>query len=236
MNTALFGHQLVNSIQSIVKKGNGWYYTSDDRNFDEKTESVSNLTDFLSQNNHFVRVNSGSIINLSHSKGCIFNEHGGFIIISDKVYSISKKYLLNVKKVYHNYLINKYKIDAASTDKVYPTNNVEKSIIFKKVELSTAKYFIRTGIVTKIYFEDGTEKHYYETLKYFESLFDSTTPFVRISRNCITNIHYIDDFSINSKAKLGEVMIGNVKLSISRRQLTTFKRKVRQVTGHFKKK
>ncbi|MFN3851354.1 MAG: LytTR family transcriptional regulator DNA-binding domain-containing protein [Spirosomataceae bacterium] len=236
MNTALFGHQQVNSIESIVKKGDGWYYSRDERSFEEKTESLPNLTDFLSQNNHFVRVNSGSIINLSHSSGCIFNEQGGFIIVSDKVYSISKKYLLNVKKAYHKYLISKYHIDASNTDKVYPTNNVEKSIIFKKVDLSTAKYFIRTGIITKIYFENGTEKHYYETLKYFESLFDNTTPFVRISRNCIANINYIDDFSINSKAKLGEVIIGNVKLSISRRQLTTFKRKVRQVTGHYKKK
>lgn len=215
----------INTIKILFKKGKCWYYHLD--NLEECHILDCDLDSFLSTYNQFCQISPFHIINFNHVDDYLFSGKNNFLILSGIRYDVTRRYVSKVKTSHVVFLNQKYVSFEPSNKGTWLSRKINKSSSFK-VDVLNIKYLIRQGTITHAYYDNGKKQSFYETLKYFEEQLAPTLPFIRIRRNCIININYLSSYKVDSETKTAEVKIDSLNLGVSRRQLPSFKRKIKK--------
>ena len=99
--------------------------------------------------------------------------------------------------------------------------------------ISNVMYLVRVGAKTQIEYKDGSKSEFYETLSHFEYIFNELKTFIRIHRNCIINLQFVEMYEVCKRSKNAVVTVNGKKFIVSRRSLQQFKQSYRVGTNIF---
>lgn len=204
-------------------------------------------------NDYFVKINGKTVINFNSIAGfCLQGNSNCYFLVGNKFHTISEHYIHEVKKLYGLFLQNRLNNQFCATHARLSTthfstdeeneipkkrggyinsSNIKLELLNKKLDFDKIIYLQRRETLTTVYFEDGTIRHFYDTLYSFEKFLGSNSPFIRIRRNCIINLKHIDYYQSNPQTKIGEVMVASQIFSISRRLFPEFRKKIQFITS-----
>ncbi len=206
-------------IQVIFKKNQKWYLHSDVSSWviiDEDT-----VNELLNRYEQLVFINLNTIINIDYVNGINYIDIAKeCILINGQMHIISKRYMPLLKHVLKEKYPNLFSSIQLHTKESYLRRVNSK----RKVHTQHIKYLLRKGSRTIIFYDDGTSDYFYETLKYFYEYVLEHNDFIKVKRDCIVNIRFINNCKIDTKTKTGEILVDSEVISISRRNLQVFKR------------
>lgn len=216
------------TITVLYRQINQWFY-QDRTNLN--IELIDNIDTFLLENLQFVRINENYIINLNHLEDYSLKGSECFFIVTKIHYKIEGHYIGKVKAALKSFQKRTGVAVLPSSMKglwlhKLRQNQPDKSI-GELIDAINIKYMLRIGTRTYIYYENEKKRHFYETLKYFERNLNINIPLVRVDRNCIINLTYLNSYMVYTQSKTGEVSIDDHLFKISRRQLGSFRKKVK---------
>lgn len=205
-------------IPVLLRKKQNWYIVPTLSS--PKTVFVDDVGVLLYMHRQLVYINNNTIINVEYIDTVLSNIVKEYIVIEGKMYIISPKYMLLLRHL----LKERYPSIYASI------NNHTKGIYLRginsktRIDIENIECLIRKSTQTIIFYKDGTTSYFYETLKYFNENILKRETFIKIRRDCIVNIKHINNFKIDKRNKTGEIYVKSQILSISRRNLTLFKK------------
>ncbi|WP_435355919.1 LytTR family transcriptional regulator DNA-binding domain-containing protein [Emticicia sp. SJ17W-69] len=205
------------TIQVLIRKKNGWYIN--DTDFNIPMIDFEDIESFLAQHNDFVQINLDTIVNLNYINEELSNISKDFLVLAGKIYIITTRYLKKTKSAFRKNILLKNSKEIPNFKGKYLKNN---NII--QLDTKNIRFLVREGSLTKITYQDGTQRSFYQTLKYFDKLLSNEHTFIRVRRDCIINTAYLNHYQINKKNKTGEISIESNVFSISRRNLQSFKK------------
>jgi len=217
MNITLQKFENIDSIQIIIRKRHGWVINENEPNL--PSIDFQNIDNLLTKNLDLVQINLDTIINLNNINQSLSNIEKEYLVVGGKIYIITTRYLKKVKAAFKKKFLLK--------DTKYTPNfkgNYLKSENIVLLEIKNIRYLVRKGSLTTITYNDGSQRCFYQTLKYFDKLLSKELSFIRVRRDCIVNTVYLNNYQINKKTKTGELSIESSTFPISRRNLQSFKK------------
>jgi DNA-binding LytR/AlgR family response regulator len=215
----------VETIKYITKKNNSWVYDTDN----QTSHEISDINSFLSSNIQFIKISAYMIVNLNYVEGYLLNGTSGFMVISGIKFDVARRYISQVRTVHKIFLNQKYS-KVANSEKSKWLSKINPSIDqLNEIGIENIQYLERKGTLTTIHYNDGSKRSFYESLKYFEKIFNNHPFLIRIRRNCIVNVKHTNNYQVNSATKTAKIDIESQKFNISRRQLPAFKRRSKAI-------
>lgn len=217
MNINIQGFENFDTIQVLTRKKNGWY--AYDTDFNIPKINFDDIESFLAHHNDFVQINLDTIVNLNYINEELSSISKDFLVLAGKIHIITTRYLKKTKSAFRKKILIKNSKETPNFKGKYLNNN---NII--QLDVKNIRFLVREGSLTKITYKDGTQRSFYQTLKYFDNLLSNEYTFIRVRRDCIINTAYLNHYQINKKNKTGEISIESNVFSISRRNLQSFKK------------
>lgn len=215
----------INTIPLFIRKGNKWFYSVGDK-FEELLLPNTTLKDVFVSNPQFVQINTYKVLNLNYVEDHIFTGTSGFLVVKGVCHNVPRRFVSRVRTSHKIFVTQKY-IQSKDTNKGIHLSQKPKESFLSTID--QIKYLIRDGSTTLVYYKNNTRSIYYDSLNFFENLFDTKSPFLRINRNCLVNINRLDSYQLDTKAKTGIVLINNQIFKISRRAFYEFKREILKI-------
>lgn len=216
MNINLEKFENFENIQIITKKKHGWVINEDESMISLDFENIERL---LTNHCEFIQVNLYTILNLNYINQGLSNINKEYLVVAGKIYIITSRYLKTIKSAFKKKFLLKDSKEKPNFKGKYLKNN---NII--QLEIKNIRYLVRKGSLTTITYNDGSQRCFYQTLKYFDKLLSNELSFIRVRRDCIVNTIYLNNYQINKKTKTGEICIESNVFPISRRNLQSFKK------------
>lgn len=208
----------LDNITFILYDKTYWKYGVQTEN-QYKVFPFENINEFLFDYKHFIQISSKVIVNVGAIS--VFIESQRLVIINSTKFSINKRFLPFFKLSYFVFH-SKYLYNLQLKSEEFLTISKYNMMMFQHADYSSIKYLIRENTSTKIFFNDGTVKYFYETLKYVQFILKDETSFIRINRNTIINLNYLCACQIDREKKIGMINIDTRSFTISRRELSNF--------------
>lgn len=204
-------------IPVLLRKKQNWYIVPTLSNPKTVVDDIGVL---LYMHRQLVYINKNTIINVEYIDTVLSNIVKEYIVIEGKMYIISPKYMLLLRHLLKERYPSIYACINNHTKGTYLRGGNSKI----RIDIENIECLIRKSTQTIIFYKDGTTSYFYETLKYFNENILKRETFIKIRRDCIVNIQHINNFKIDKRNKTGEIYIKSQILSISRRNLTLFKK------------
>ncbi len=205
-------------IPVLLRKKQNWYMISSLSS--PKAVFVDDIGVLLYMHRQLVYINKDTIINVEYIDTVLSNLVKEYVVIEGKMYIISSKYMLLLKHLLKERYPSIYACINNHTKGTYLRGGNSKT----RIDIENIECLIRKSTQTIIFYKDGTTSYFYETLKYFSENILKRGTFIKVRRDCIVNLQYINSFKIDKRNKTGEIYIKSQILSISRRNLTLFKK------------